>query len=189
MRVGRVLYPVRALGPGERIGIWLQGCNKRCSGCANPELQTFDGKEIPTEMVIGMVRAALKDYNLTGISITGGEPVLQAGELVKLLDACDDLYSDVLLFTGYTIEELYAQQDTAINELLGHVSVLVDGTYQKELNRGELLRGSSNQKIHFLKEEVRDIYEDYMKTDKRIIDTFAAQDGIVNVGIHPDEGI
>ena len=38
MYVARILYPVKVLGPGNRIGIWVSGCNHRCKGCSNPEL-------------------------------------------------------------------------------------------------------------------------------------------------------
>ena len=33
------LFPlVTTLGPGRRIGLWLQGCSFRCPGCMTPEL-------------------------------------------------------------------------------------------------------------------------------------------------------
>ena len=38
MNVARVLYPVRVLGPGRRVGLWLCGCQRACPGCSNPEL-------------------------------------------------------------------------------------------------------------------------------------------------------
>ena len=38
MNVARILFPVQVLGPGNRIGIWLCGCNRACKGCSNPEL-------------------------------------------------------------------------------------------------------------------------------------------------------
>ena len=36
--VARILYPVKVLGPGNRVGIWLAGCDHKCLGCSNPEL-------------------------------------------------------------------------------------------------------------------------------------------------------
>ena len=187
MRTGRVLYPVRALGPGERLGIWVQGCERKCEGCANPELQRKEGKDIPIEMLIGMCRAAIKDYKLTGITVTGGEPMLQADELGMLLEACSDLCTDVLLFTGFTLSGLKEMHDPETERVLKYVSVLVDGPYIQSLNRGEILRGSENQVIHYFNESVREKYEEYIKTNKRIIDTFASEDGIINVGIHGRE--
>ena len=42
MQVDRLLFPVTALGPGNRLAMWMIGCHKRCKKCANPELQNFD---------------------------------------------------------------------------------------------------------------------------------------------------
>ena len=38
MYIARILYPVKVLGPGNRVGIWFDGCNHQCPGCSNPEL-------------------------------------------------------------------------------------------------------------------------------------------------------
>ena len=39
LSIARIYYPVKTLGPGNRIGIWTAGCPRRCSGCISPELQ------------------------------------------------------------------------------------------------------------------------------------------------------
>jgi anaerobic ribonucleoside-triphosphate reductase activating protein len=185
MRIGRVLYPIKALGPGERLGIWVSGCERRCPGCANPELWSKEGREVMLPILLSMCRAAVKDYRLSGITITGGEPLLQAEELTDLLEGLDGICKDILLFTGYTMEEIKGADNPHFPKLLSHVSVLVDGEYIQERNEGDLLRGSSNQVIHYLDETVKAKYEAYLRTDRRIIDSFAAEDGIVSVGIHP----
>ena len=185
MRVGRILYPVQALGPGERLGIWLSGCERRCIGCANPELWEKDGKEIPFAMFLAMCRAAVTDYSLSGITVTGGEPLLQAEELDLFLDGMKDLSTDILLFTGFTMEEIRNQNRPVLNHILTKVSVLVDGEYRQEENHGEILRGSSNQVIHYLDPGVKEEYENYIHKDQKKVDSFAAEDGIISVGIHP----
>ena len=188
MRLGRILYPVKALGPGERLGIWVQGCLRDCDGCANPELQSMDKPPLPTEMFISMCVQALKSYSLDGITITGGEPMLQAGELSLMLDACRPVCPDVLVFTGYTIEELREKNDKDINDFLSKISVLVDGPFVKDKNKGEILKGSSNQRIIYLDENYREKYENYISENRHIVDSFAADGGIISAGIHPAEG-
>ena len=180
-----VLYPIQSLGPGRRMGIWVQGCERTCPGCANPELQAMGKKEIPDEMLIGMAVAAFKSYHLDGITLTGGEPVLQAGALARLLAALEPYCDDVLMFSGFTLRELQDKQDPEVDSLLARVSVLVDGPYIQERNESELLRGSSNQTIHYLNSGARPRYETYLAQGRHIIDSFIAEDGVVSVGIHP----
>ena len=42
IRVRFIHFPVETLGPGRRVGVWLQGCSIRCVGCISPENQPFD---------------------------------------------------------------------------------------------------------------------------------------------------
>ena len=56
MQVDRLLFPVTALGPGNRLAMWMIGCHKRCKKCANPELQNFDKtKDISVEQLENMI--------------------------------------------------------------------------------------------------------------------------------------
>lgn len=188
MRIGRILYPISSLGPGKRLGIWVQGCNRRCEGCANPELQPIiPEKEIPLDTVILLARTAITLYGLDGITITGGEPMLQAEELAKMVESLSDCCSDVLAFSGFTLDELRGRKDPGTNAFLSHISVLVDGLYIQERNRGELLRGSDNQTVHILDSSVEERYQTYLSSDGRIVDTFVADNGVIAVGIHPKE--
>ncbi len=188
MRIGRILFPVRELGPGSRLGIWVQGCLRACPGCANPELQAMDEKQdIPEDILFPMLCTAAAAGRLDGITVTGGEPMLQAGAVRRMLEALRPLCGDVLVYTGFTIGELRASGDPDVAGVLARTSVLVDGEYRAAENRGERLRGSANQRIIFLDEAVRPRYEAYMRAGSRIIDSFVAVNGIVSVGIHPPE--
>lgn len=186
MKIGRILYPVHALGPGERLGIWVQGCNRRCIGCANPEFWDTNKGNIPIQILISLVNSAFKHYQLDGITISGGEPMQQAGDINSLLNAIKPYCNDVLLYTGYSIEELRQMGNEDIDAVLQKVAVIVDGPYIKELNKREIIRGSSNQHIHILRNDLRKKYEEYMQVSRHIIDNFIVEDGIISVGIHPD---
>jgi len=186
MRLGRLLFPIRELGPGNRLGIWVQGCKRNCPGCANPELQEMDErKEISIDVLSIMIITAIKNNNLSGISISGGEPFLQVKELNLLLDKVKQVCDDILVFTGFKYEDLLKNKDPEIQELLYKISVLVDGEYIEDLNYGERLRGSSNQNIVFLDETKREKYEEYINSPNRYIDEFVSDDGVIVVGIHP----
>lgn len=188
MRVGRILFPIRELGPGQRLGIWVQGCERRCEGCANPELwDKDDKKEIPLPVLQLMASSAFLGSSLDGITITGGEPMLQAKELYQLLVYLQDVCKDVLVFTGYRYENLLSMNDPDISAFLSLISVLVDGEYIKEQNIGARLRGSANQRIIFLDETKRADYEQYISSEHRHIDSFLGDKGVISVGIHPQQ--
>lgn len=188
MRVGRILFPIRELGPGQRLGIWVQGCERRCEGCANPELwDKDDKKDIPLPVLQLMASSAFLGSSLDGITITGGEPMLQAKELYQLLVYLQDVCKDVLVFTGYRYEDLLSMNDPDISAFLSLISVLVDGEYIKEQNTGARLRGSTNQRIIFLDETKRADYEQYISSEHRHIDSFLGDKGVISVGIHPQQ--
>lgn len=188
MKIARTLYPVQALGPGKRIAIWVQGCTRRCPGCANPELWDLDGvDDMPLDYVVAMVRSALRSYQLNGLTLTGGEPFLQAIEIVQLIDAVSDLCDDILVFSGYTYNELLNSNDPAVSAMLNAISVIVDGPYQREMNLSEKLRGSSNQNIIILSSKSKEKYEKYLSSGEKIFENFVASNGVISVGIHPPD--
>ena len=181
MYVARILYPVEVLGPGKRIGIWFCGCSHGCKGCSNPELwQRQEKYKISIDDVLALIQQ-ISDVNpVDGFTITGGDPMEQSDELMALLDKLKSISDDILVYTGYEIEELEENQ-------LRNISVLIDGKYKEVLNDNSILRGSSNQRIHILDEKQRDKYETYLKTESNKIQNFITNDGYVSVGIHKPE--
>jgi len=54
----------------------------------------------------------------------------------------------IFVWTGYTIEELKAENDSSINTILSNINVLIDGRYiEAERDITLPLRGSKNQRI------------------------------------------
>lgn len=178
MYVARVLYPVEVLGPGKRIGIWFCGCPRRCKGCSNPELWEFrDRYRTTPEAVFEMVKAISEEHTVDGFTITGGEPMYQAAELQFLIELLESISGDILVYTGYSIEELNAKQ-------LDGISVLIDGEYIEDRNTNCVLRGSDNQRIHILDHKLKEKYCNYLGEAKNQIQNFMTTDGVVSVGIH-----
>lgn len=179
--IDRVLYPVNSLGPGNRVVIWTSGCNRRCLGCANPELWIqHPEQQIAPQKLVSIIHDTITE-SVDGITISGGEPFLQAEELFEFLDLLP-LNTDILVFSGYTYEELLS--DDKCRKLLGKIDVLIDGSYQDDLNDGKsALRGSVNQRIIYLNQIVQDRYEQYLKQG-RLIQNFVYDYRIISVGIH-----
>lgn len=185
MNVARILYPVEVLGPGKRIGIWLAGCPHHCEECSNPELwKQRPEYELPVSSVVELLERNFRDKPVDGFVITGGDPMAQAGELADLLVQLEPWSEDILVYTGFTYEELLSQHDPAIMTCLAHVGVLIDGRYEQDLNDGARLRGSSNQRIFYFKEQLKPAYEAYMAAGPNQIQNFTTTDGVVSVGIH-----
>lgn len=187
MFAARILYPVEVLGPGKRIGLWLSGCARKCPGCSNPELwEQKQDQQISPQRLSGLFHRLALDHPVDGITITGGEPMDQAEELAELLPLLRDLSDDILLYSGYTLEEIRKKQGGAEQRVLENLAVLVDGDYQERLNDASPLRGSSNQRVHIFRESVRSRYKEYLKGESRI-QNFSLGNSIVSAGIHrPD---
>lgn len=129
-------------GDGIRFAIFMQGCQRNCAGCHNPETHDLNGgRLIDTNEIISAIK---KNPLLNGITLTGGEPFLQVGAADELARAAKNLGLNVWCYTGFIFEEL----PTAAESLLENIDVLIDGEFIENLRDLELqFRGSSNQRI------------------------------------------
>lgn len=185
MNIARLMYPVRVLGPGDRIGLWLAGCHRGCKGCSNPELWNQRPEyEIAVADVMKLIRKVKENHPVDGFTISGGEPMDQAHALAELVTELLYISSDILIYTGYRLEELQARDDLATAFVLEHSAVLIDGAYMEERNDNSVLRGSSNQRIHILDNSYSSLYQSYIVQNENHIQNFTTSDGIVSVGIH-----
>ena len=76
-------------GPGNRLIYHLQGCNLRCPWCSNPEgLSLTGGTGYPiSELVDEVLRSRPMFFDGGGLTLTGGEVMMQADGAIKLLSA------------------------------------------------------------------------------------------------------
>ena len=90
---------------------------------------------------------------IDGITISGGEPFLQAKALTELTDLVKVLKPelDIIVFTGNRLETLTDHDSLSF---LKNIDLLIDGEYIPELDNNKGLRGSCNQKFHFLTERL-----------------------------------
>lgn len=181
MYIARMLYPVKNLGPGERLGIWVSGCNRSCRGCANPELRTRKPEhKINLDNFKKLV--FMLPIQPDAVTITGGEPFEQAKELASLCEwFSDNVSKDILVYTGYTLQQLKDKNDKDVDQFLSQIAALIDGEYIEELNRGNRIKGSENQTLYVFRPEYRDDYVtlDSMSAEKRIIQPFMSYDGSI----------
>lgn len=161
----------KVLGPGKRYALWTQGCRKRCKGCVFPEGQSLEsnGYHIGTEELVRRILGQAQ--NLTGVTISGGEPFLQAASINELiLEIRRQSGLDIMIYSGYTLAELRAREDAAIESILANVDLLVDGEYVEEQNTNSIYRGSDNQVIHFLSDKYLPFRQKILGTKNRSLE-------------------
>ena len=157
MRLERALNSVTTLGPGSRLAVWVNGCSRACPGCVSKRLQKRDDR---TEVDIEEYFFGYRLDGIDGVTVSGGEPFEQTAELLRLVAYFKRRgVHDILVYTGFTLEELQARKDPETDATLAHISVLIDGPYIAECDSGKgNLKGSDNQRVHFFDETLRPAY-------------------------------
>lgn len=143
----------RALGPGLRYVIWVQGCPFLCPHCETPEGRSFDPNTLID--IEELADDIISRPEIEGITISGGEPFEQADALTALLSMVHQVRPDltVISYTGYQYEQLTSESS---REYMDELDLLIDGPYIHSLNDNKGIRGSSNQRFIFLSERLRD---------------------------------
>lgn len=156
----------RELGPGLRYVIWVQGCPFHCKGCITPDgIPIVENNLVEISQIISAICA---NKNITGITISGGEPFMQASKLMKILKSVKVTRPelDVVVFSGFKLSEL---DWIEAKDFLLQIDVLIDGKYIDKLNDNKGLRGSSNQKIHYLTKRLKN-HQNYFEERQRNIE-------------------
>ena len=138
-------------GPGNRFVLWTQGCSKGCSECFNPETWSHN---IFKEYSPRQILETIKNFEVDGITISGGDPLEQEYELLELLFLLKEikLPKGIILFSGFSRNEI--RENPIREKCLEYVDVLIDGRYEKNLKVDFSLRGSSNQEFYFFSNKI-----------------------------------
>ena len=149
IRISGVVRESIVDGPGIRYVLFTQGCPHHCKNCHNPETHDFNGgKLIDIDIIIEDI---LKNPLLQGITISGGDPFIQAKEVNLFLKKLNEKINlNVIIFTGFEYEYLikYSTKENGYLNLLSSADILIDGKYEETLKDPNLLfRGSSNQRV------------------------------------------
>ena len=146
-----------ANGPGVGVSVFLQGCERRCHGCFNPETWDFEGgQEFTQDTLKHIINALTANGIKRHLSILGGEPLhpnnLFLTQLIISTVKQELPETKIYIWTGYTIEELRKSSSKALQYILSTADVLIDGPYiEAERDITLPMRGSRNQRIIPLK--------------------------------------
>ena len=177
MRVAEIVESSRIYGPGSRTVLWLQGCSIQCEGCWNDELWSFSGgKKMSSEEIIQI----LQNNTDVGLTLLGGEPLDQAPAVLELIENCHTSGFDVMLYTGYELEELSKVQ----KQCAERSDIVIHGRYVDDLRSENLLwRGSTNQEILINSQK----YHDLELEERRQMEIHIDELGQVRVIGYPPE--
>lgn len=135
-------------GPGLRFAFYFAGCIHACPGCHNKaSWNPKNGTELDDETLNMYIRQIQDNPYLDGITLSGGDPFYAPDELLQLLRVLkNNIDLPILVYTGYTIEQLYA--DDIMKECLYYIDMLVDGRFEREKRYPiKPFRGSWNQRF------------------------------------------
>ncbi|WP_170319435.1 4Fe-4S cluster-binding domain-containing protein [Polyangium spumosum] len=153
LNLADAVAPSRANGPGARAVFWAQGCSLRCRGCHNPHTWGQAPRRVCTVKSAASWVRSFPD--LRGVTLSGGEPFEQALGFAALCRALRAEGADVVVFSGFSRDEITSEVRPHARELLAEVDLLIDGRYEADHAARLPLRGSSNQGLHFLTDRIR----------------------------------
>ena len=151
-------------GEGVGVSLFVQGCDRHCFNCFNPDTWDFNGGKKWTEETKNKFIKLIDRPYINRISVLGGEPLAEQNidEVLSLIKEIRISFPEktIWLYTGYDFDILksryneYKYTPFAANadewltrwEIISNVDVLVDGEYideQKDLTLK--WRGSKNQ--------------------------------------------
>jgi pyruvate-formate lyase-activating enzyme len=93
-------------GPGIRYVVFFQGCPLRCIYCHNPDTWPIEsGQEMSVEELVDRIRPYHPFLRNGGVTLTGGEPLLQSGFVLELTRALHQEGLHVAIDTAGSIPE------------------------------------------------------------------------------------
>lgn len=134
-------------GPGIRFVVFMQGCNLRCGCCHNPDTwSTTGGTEYTAQELFEKIRR-YKSYfgNDGGVTVSGGEPLLQSKYVAELFRICKEDGINTCLDTSGSI------LNDSVKKLLVHTDrVLMDIKYTSDDMYREYVGCSMSAPLSFL---------------------------------------
>ncbi len=146
-------------GPGIRYVIFMQGCPMRCLYCHNPDTwEMHGGNEIDVETVLREFNKNRSFYRGGGITVTGGEPLLQTDFLIELFRAAKKEGIHTCIDTsGITYSKTNAEYIKKLDELMLYTDLVMLDIKHIDSERHIALTGKDNKGIldfaHYLEEK------------------------------------
>ena len=136
-------------GPGIRFVLFMKGCPMRCLYCHNPDTWTMDGAKIfEDDEIVSQILRYKNYYKHGGVTISGGEPLLQIDFILSLTKKLKNEGLHVAIDTsGITFKKDDPEILSKFDELLESVDLFLLDI--KHINNQEHIRltSQSNERI------------------------------------------
>ncbi len=123
-------------GPGIRFVVFMQGCNLRCACCHNPDTWDLEGgtEYSPIEVVEKAERFKSYFNKNGGITVSGGEPLLQAKFVFELFSLCKEKNINTCLDTsGSILNDRVKKMLTVTDRILLDIKYVDNDKYLKHV--------------------------------------------------------
>ncbi len=136
-------------GPGLRYVLFLQGCPMRCLYCHNPDTWNVNGgREISVDEVISEFKKNQAFYSKGGITVTGGEPLLQMDFLIELFEkAKDERIHTCIDTSGITFDESDSDYLSKLDTLMQYTDLVMLDIKHIDAEKHKELTGHSNESV------------------------------------------
>lgn len=140
-------------GPGIRFVVFMQGCPLRCLYCHNPDTQAFGGQVYEAESLYAEILKYERYIASGGVTVSGGEPLLQAGFVAELFSMLKSRGIHTAIDTsGCVYDEENAAAMQTIDALLKNTDLVLLDVKEIDDDRHKILTGKSNRNVFaFLK--------------------------------------
>ena len=136
-------------GPGLRFVVFFQGCPMRCRYCHNPDTwQPNTGTEMTVEEIMAKFMRNKSFYSSGGITVTGGEPLLQIDFLTQLFIRCKREGVHTCIDTsGITYNPQNADYMAKLDNLMQYTDLVMLDLKHIDDEKHRSLTGHSNKNI------------------------------------------
>ena len=181
-------------GPGIRFVLFLQGCLFRCLYCHNPDtISLTEGSLMEVDSIVKKV-VKMKSYfaNSWWFTVSGGEPLLQAAELLPLFQKLKAEWIHIALDTNGFV------RNADVEALLTYVDLVLLDIKHIDNTLHQKLTGKPNQPVHFFLNQLQRLqkptwiryvfvpqYSDQLEHIAALGQKFGAYDCIQRVEILP----
>ena len=135
-------------GPGIRLVVFTQGCPMRCAYCHNPDTWEIGiGTQITTDEIIDRYNKNRPFYSNGGITVTGGEPLLQIDFLIDLFTKAKEEDIHTCLDTSGITFNSNPEYLAKLELLLNHTDLVMLDIKHIDPESHKALTGHSNEAV------------------------------------------